>query len=277
VQPRQLARDLAVYALRTNTLAPATTTNVYAIGTTKLLIVDPAPEDPAQQSALLRWLEGLREQGRTLEAALLTHHHADHVGAADLLSRQLQMPLWAHEQTVERLPRVQFARKIVDNESIQLGDDRWLAIHTPGHAPGHLCLHNPRTHVLVLGDMIASGSSILIGPDDGDMSQYLLQLERLERLHARLGLPSHGEPIDTPSTALEQTRRHRLVREALILNALRSQSRASLEVLLDRAYNDTPIWLWPLARQSLKSHLIKLKKEGRAKMLSDNCYQAITR
>ncbi|MCH7494106.1 cation:dicarboxylase symporter family transporter [bacterium] len=41
---------------------------------------------------------------------------------------------------------------------------RWRCLHTPGHAPGHLCLFEPSLKVLVVGDMVASVGTILIDP-----------------------------------------------------------------------------------------------------------------
>ena len=59
--------------------------------------------------------------------------------------------------------------------------------------------------------MVASVGTILIG-DDGDLAEYLIQLERLEKLEARYALPAHGEPIPKPSLLFRHYIEHRLMR-----------------------------------------------------------------
>ena len=46
-------------------------------------------------------------------------------------------------------------------------------IHTPGHASNHLCLLLEEDGLLLSGDHILNGSTVVIDPPDGDMSDYL--------------------------------------------------------------------------------------------------------
>jgi glyoxylase-like metal-dependent hydrolase (beta-lactamase superfamily II) len=123
-------------------------------------------------------------------------------------------------------------------------------------------LHEPQVGALVLGDMIATRSTILVAPEDGDMAVYLAQLQRLAALEAKLGLPSHGAPIEQPSVVLRATHAHRLMREGKVLDALRGTGEATLAQLLPRVYDETSVALWPLAAQSLRAHLDKLVCDG---------------
>ena len=63
---------------------------------------------------------------------------------------------------------------------------------------------------------------------------------------------------------------HRLKREAKVLGALRSSpsTGATLAELLPIAYDDTPLFLWPIASLSLQAHLEKLIRDGKAKEAS---------
>src|SRR5207237_720111 len=66
------------------------------------------------------------------------------------------------------------------------------ALHTPGHAPGHLAFYEPHYRLLFAGDMVSTLSSVVIAPPEGDLVVYLRSLERLRTLDCRLLLPGHG-------------------------------------------------------------------------------------
>ncbi len=264
-------------AVRTPTLPPATHTNCYALGTGQLLIVEPAPSDRSEQQAFVRWVRNMTSRGLRPLAIVCTHHHGDHVGGAASISAELGLPLWAHAETSQRMAGVRVARRLDDGDRIELGgptEQTWVVLHTPGHAPGHVCLHERSAGTLVLGDMIASEGTILIAPGDGDMAEYLVQLRRLAALDARLGLPAHGEPIASPSVVLRKTHDHRLMREGKVMSAVASAGDrgARLQQVLEKAYDDTPAALWPIATLSLQAHLEKLVREQRVDTNGDRWY-----
>jgi len=275
--PRFIALGVETLAVRTPTLPPATRTNCFALGTRDLIIVEPAPSDPAEQRSFASWVHDLAARGMKPLAIVCTHHHADHAGGSSWAARALGLPMWAHAATADRLPDVTFARRLSDGDRIELdGPVRqvWRVLHTPGHAPGHVCLHEERSDVIVLGDMIASEGTILIAPGDGDMAEYLAQLRRLEALGARLGLPAHGEPVDDVSRHLRRTYDHRLMRERKVIEAVEGSGARgmSTQELLERAYDDTPMLLWSLAKLSLEAHLGKLVREARVDARGDRWY-----
>jgi endoribonuclease LACTB2 len=271
VRPETVAPGVQVFPARTPTLPPATHTNSYALGEQQLLLVEPATPFDDERRAWLQWARALRGAGRELVAIFVTHHHIDHVGGADFLARELGLPLWAHQATAERLAgAVEIARHLEDGEVIRLAGptpQAWQVLHTPGHAPGHLCLHETALGTVVVGDMVASVGTILIEPVDGDMQVYLEQLQRLEALGAKVALPAHGTPIAAPGALFAFYVKHRLAREAKVADALARAGGGggSLTSLVRDAYADTPEALWPLAQMSLEAHLVKLEREGRAR------------
>ena len=126
--------------------------------------------------------------------------------------------------------------------------------------------------------MVASVGTILIAPGEGDMIEYLEQLERLARLDADVALPAHGEPIAAAPAGPRRRElfryyvAHRLGREAKVVAALETGRRrrgASLEALVPVVYADTPVVVWPIARISLEAHLLKLEREGRARRVGE--------
>jgi endoribonuclease LACTB2 len=169
----------------------------------------------------------------------------------------------AHHATREKLAGVVSVDVLLDE-----GDtlDASLApldlaiMHTPGHAPGHLCFFS-RTHgYAIVGDMIASEGTILIDPnDDGDMDVYLAQLQRLADSRIRRLLPAHGDPVDDASQRLSFYITHRLAREAKVLAATNTEAR-SLQEIATLAYADSPHAPRVLAQNSTLAHLERLAK-----------------
>jgi glyoxylase-like metal-dependent hydrolase (beta-lactamase superfamily II) len=264
-RPRRILGHVEFFPVKTPTLPPATHTNVWALGEREVLIVDPAPESEKEQRALVAWIEGMRSEGRRPVAMVATHHHRDHIGALRILAKALRLPFWAHSETSIRLADISCDRFLFDGEKIQLEGSfpTWQVLHTPGHAPGHLCLYEPENRLLILGDMVAGKGTILIEPKDGNMRTYLEQLQRLARLEPRLGLPAHGDPIKNPSRLLLATHAHRLMRERKIIAIIRGQKGSwSAETILAPAYDDVSVAVWPLALLSLKAHLEKLVYDG---------------
>lgn len=269
IRPRELSRSLAMFPAKTPTLPPATHTNSYALGGREVVLIEPATPYENEQREWMAWARALESAGRTLVAVVGTHHHEDHVGGIGTLARQLGVKVWLHEETKRRLPpnREEMVTFNDGDEFVLDGPvrERWTFLHTPGHAPGHLCLWNESDRTLVVGDMVASTGTILIATGDGHMATYIRQLERLAGLGASLALPAHGDPIDAPTVLFEKYVKHRAMREAKVLAAVARTGREGGDVaeLLPDAYDDTPLSAFPFAKKSLEAHLEKLVEEGR--------------
>ncbi|MCB9466145.1 MAG: aminopeptidase P family N-terminal domain-containing protein [Candidatus Eisenbacteria bacterium] len=264
--------------LRTETLPPATHTNAYLVGSDPAYLIDPGCSDPDEQTRLVDALTHALEAGpvpkRRLGGILVTHHHGDHVGAVDRIRDRFGVPVWAHEATADRLEgRVEIDRRIADGERLALGpspDGRtgWEleAIHTPGHAPGHLCFFERRYGSLFVGDMVSQLSSVLVRRKDGTMEDYLASLRRLAELPSEIVYPAHGPAVAGGPEILETQLRHRAEREAAILAVVAScgetQGR-SAEEIVRLVYRDVPPEALPYAAESVASVADKLEREGR--------------
>lgn len=228
-------------------------------------MIEPATPYEDEQRALDELLRGLAGAGSEVVAILVTHHHMDHTGHAAALRERTGAPIHAHPATAAR---VDFTVDVMmeDGAELELGDGFALtAMHTPGHAPGHLVFFERRSGLAYAGDMVAGIGTILIDPeDDGDMIAYLASLERIAAAGPKALVPAHGPVLDDPQATLARYRAHRLMREDRILAAIHAAPR-DLSTVLAEAYADTPQALWPLAARSLEAHLRKLAVEGRVR------------
>lgn len=265
---QQVAPTIQMLPVRTPTLPPATHTNTFLVGTKEAVVVEPATPYREEQDVMIEWVHGARLKGVEPVAILATHHHPDHVGGAMALRERLGLPLWAHAMTAQRLDGiVEIDMLIQDGERIVLGGPTptaLTALHTPGHAPGHLCFTDEASNIMIAGDMVASVGTIIVEPTDGDMLLYLESLRNMAALEPSALLPAHGDVIRQPQALLSFYIEHRLMRETKVLESLRARGKPSRpRHLVAQAYDDTPKALWPLALQSIEAHLIKLERDGR--------------
>src|SRR5262249_32128120 len=136
--------------------------------------------------------------------------------------------IWAHSQTARLLQdKVTVHRAIHDQECLDLGTapDRcgsWhlQALHTPGHASGHLAFYEPHYRLLFAGDLVSTQTSMIIAPPDGDLAVYLRSLKIIQALDCRLLLPAHGGATAQPARLIEEALELRAKREQQILEAL---------------------------------------------------------
>ncbi len=255
--------------LSTPTLPPATTTNTMIAGADKLYIIDPATPDPAEQQRLFDKMDEMIGEGKAFEAILLTHHHIDHVGAVNAVSRRYRLPVRAHGETYHRIDSGYIKGKpLKDGDRVELGtapdgtgDWHLKVIHTPGHALDHLCYIDSRYHAAIVGDMLSTVSTILIDPPEGHLRTYLDNLNRLLSIPMRALYPAHGPPHRDGHSLIRYFLEHRQKRENAVRTALTAAPR-SIDNLLPEVYADVSESVYPIAARSLLAGLIKLEEEG---------------
>jgi glyoxylase-like metal-dependent hydrolase (beta-lactamase superfamily II) len=275
VHPIYFAPDVQLIPLEAGGLPPETHTNAFLVGRDPAYLIDPGPADPVEQQRLFDVVDERCAGGLRLAAVVLTHHHRDHIGAAAACASRYRAPVWAHPHTAQALRgRVDVSRTLVDGDCLDLGvcpaGGSWHleAMHTPGHATGHLAFYESRYRLLLAGDMVSTTTSIVIVPPEGDMALYLESLRRLQTLDVRLLLPAHGNASSRPAQTLQEALDHRAKREAQLLAALGLEPRTLAE-LAPELYRGTPPALLGLAQRQMLAGLLKLQREGRVEPAGD--------
>lgn len=267
----QLAPGIRCVAVRTPTLPPATHTNTWIVGDGALTVVDPASPWEDEQQRLAGGLRERMQQGEHVERIVLTHHHADHVGGAEALQAALstpqrRVPIVAHAATADRLAgRVVVDGLLEDDQVLDCGGRSLFVRHTPGHAPGHVVLHDPDSGAVVAGDLVAGVGTILIEPDDGDLGQYLDSLARVASWRPQVLLPAHGPALEHARVVLDFYIAHRHQRTDQIRRALEHDGQATPLQLAATVYAELPTALHRLAARQIVSHLRWMSRHGLAR------------
>ena len=127
--------------------------NVWIVGDDREVIVIDAPHDV---DAILDAVDG-----RRVRAIVCTHAHDDHVRHAPELADRTGAPIWLHpaDEPVWRLthPDRRWDQDLVDGQEFAVGAVTLQVLHTPGHAPGAVCLYSPTLGCVFTGDTLFNG------------------------------------------------------------------------------------------------------------------------
>ncbi len=273
--------DISLVAVRTPTLPPATHTNCWLLGTGRITVVDPASPWEDEQARLFEVLWERIGRGERVERILLTHHHADHVGGAVDVQRRLrelghEVPVVAHAITAEILrDAVPVAEHVEDQQVLDCGGRPFRAHFTPGHAPGHLALHDEASGAIVAGDMVAGVGTIAIDPREGDLQDYLDSLAALQALDGRALLPAHGPVLEHAAAVLSFYIAHRHSRSEQIRDVLGRLGRSTPRQLAPEVYPDLDPAHHPIAAAQILTHLRWLRAHDLAAPVGEAHWQVV--
>jgi glyoxylase-like metal-dependent hydrolase (beta-lactamase superfamily II) len=146
--------------------------NVWLIGDEReVIVIDAAHDAAAIEEAVA---------GRRLLAIVSTHAHNDHVNAAAELADNTGAPILLHPDD-DVLWRMVYANRRPDQalhggDVITVADTVLEVFHTPGHAPGAVCLYAPELGALFSGDTLFQGGPGATGRSYSDFGTIITSI-----------------------------------------------------------------------------------------------------
>lgn len=252
-------------------------TGVYIIGRGDVAMIDPGPDTVEHIEALLRAVEGER-----VTHIFVTHRHQDHSPAAHPLAERTGAKVYA--STIPPRPsdcdalRLEasddhyFTPDLNVEDAQRFSGPGWTieAVFTPGHTANHMAYALLEENALFPGDHIMGWSTTIIGPPDGDMTDYLESLEKVrDRGYATLW-PTHGPPVREVRPFIDAYIAHRMERESQIVAQMQA-GKTLIKDMVAVIYADVDKRLHPAACHSVLAHMIRLVELGRVVSMDPPC------
>jgi glyoxylase-like metal-dependent hydrolase (beta-lactamase superfamily II) len=238
-------------------------TNTYIIGNQSLAVIDPGPDDPDHIAAILDYANG-----REISHILITHTHRDHIDGLPALAeatgaqvvgfgrKGMKTDPRVASETGRRFIDLEFAPEIpvVDGDRITGADWALDCIHTPGHAPDHICYALSGRKIVFSGDHVMGWNTTVVAPPEGHMGDYCRSLDKLAALDCDLFLPGHGGRIAEPRKVTKAYLVHRRMREQAIMDAIR-KGHDSIDAVVALVYQNLDERLVTAAKLSVQAHV----------------------
>jgi len=176
---------------------------------------------PGNYKIFVNGIQSLGFEMQDLEAIILTHAHADHIGFAERLRKQTGVPVFIHEEDaimagtplqlpwygllsnawrpyiatmlgtamvngIFSLPRITKLVTFTDGEILDV-PGRPLVIHTPGHTKGEVVFYLPKRDVLFSGDTLVT-RNLMTGKHGNPQITHPLLNNDFKQAHQSLGL-----------------------------------------------------------------------------------------
>lgn len=176
-------------------------------------IVDPGGD-------IQRILQTVQDMHASIDKIILTHAHMDHCAAADVLRKQLGVPIEGphrdDEFWLQGLPQACAMsgfphadaflpdRWLEQGDTVSVGEQQLQVLHCPGHTPGHVVFYYAPQHIAWVGDVLFQGS---IGRTDFPRGDHAQLVDSIRGKLFPLGdditfVPGHG-----PTSTFGQERR----------------------------------------------------------------------
>lgn len=192
--------------LRVNTVKNIITNTYIVCDNNEAMVIDPGGEPK-------RIIEKLDEIECKLKYILITHCHADHIGGVAevqktkggeiLISAKdgkgVNNPLKNMAPFVGgKVPKIEVYTELKENDIIEVGNEKFKVIETPGHTNGGICIYSERQKILFSGDTIFEGT---YGRTDLPSGNYLDIMTSIKNKLMILPdetvvYPGHGRPTN---------------------------------------------------------------------------------
>ncbi|HEX8065532.1 MAG TPA: MBL fold metallo-hydrolase [Thermoleophilaceae bacterium] len=169
-------------------------------------------------------------------------------------------------------------RDLVPGVRVETDHGAWDVYETPGHAPSHVCLHQPDRDLLVSGDHLLGRVSLYYdyGYTADPAGEFLSSLDVVDALDARLCLAGHARPFRDVRAHVEANRRAVSVRIDRVRGALADGAKTPFEivpVLLGRDRLSPMLLNWGLS-ETLSYLRYLERRDGARKLAADDGAEA---
>ena len=127
--------------------------NIWVIGDDTECVVIDAPHDVADILGVVG--------DRKVKAIICTHAHDDHVRVAPALREEVVAPIMLHpdDKVLWELTHQSYLwdLDLADGLTVDVAGTTLQVLHTPGHAPGAVCLYAPDLGCVFTGDTLFQG------------------------------------------------------------------------------------------------------------------------
>lgn len=237
-------------------------TNTYLIGQgPKRLLIDTGEGKPA-------WVQSLKNvlssEQASIDQAILTHWHPDHVGGVnDLLELSPKIKIYKNQPSEGQ-------SDVKDGQTFAIQGATLRAFHCPGHTTDHMAFVLEEEDAMFTADnVLGHGTAVF-----EDLAAYMDSLNRMQHQFSGRAYPGHGAVIDQGKAKIEQYIKHRQEREVQVLSVLNQEppdggkAWRSMD-LVKVIYKDVPENLHIPAEGGVFQVLKKLEKEGKVQNHSD--------
>jgi glyoxylase-like metal-dependent hydrolase (beta-lactamase superfamily II) len=163
-------------------------------------------------------------------------------------------------------------RDLVDGVEVDSDLGPWRVYETPGHAPSHVCLHQPDRGLLISGDHLLGRVSLYYdyGYTPDPAGEFLRSLDVVDRLEIKLVVAGHGRPVREAHALIEANRREVSERMERVRRAIEVAPRTPYEVVPDLLGEEAPSQMminWGLSE--VLCYLRHLELAGAAQRVDD--------
>ncbi len=198
-------------------------------------------------------------------------------GAPQSIAMNLQRfhPAFFTPQAYQEL--AEEALPLDDGQEISVSDYSFQVLWTPGHSPGHICLYEPSSKILISGDHLLPTITPHIAQfmeNTDPLTDYLNSLEKIEKLDVKVVLPAHEEAFTNHRERIRQLRDHHEQRLVQILDGLKAGSLTAYTLaskvhwnVIYKSWDEFPLFQKYLALGETVAHLNLLKQKRLVKKI----------
>ncbi len=172
-------------------------------------------------------------------------------------------------------------RELLPGVEVETDLGTWHVYETPGHAPSHVCLHQPDRDLLISGDHLLGRVSLYYdyGWTPDPAGEFLASMDAIDELNATLCLSGHGRPFRDVREHIEANRREVTSRIGLVRTALEQGAKTPFEIvpaLIGEENRNNPLMVtWGLGEVLV--YLRYLERREQAAKVDDGDSAAVER